>query len=59
MRQKEGAYEFGLQDDTGALQGAANGAPGKGGCWRWFGTVRVPLHECEDPVARLPNQFYF
>ena len=37
---KESSYEFGLQDDTGALQGAASP-----GCWRWFGTIRIPLHE--------------
>ena len=36
---KENAYEMGLEDATGALQGAFSP------CWRWFGTVRVPIHE--------------
>ena len=36
---KEGAYEMGLEDNTGALQGAFSP------CWRWFGSVRVPIHE--------------
>ena len=48
---KENSYECGIEDNTGALQGAFNnaGSPGAhaaaGGCWRWFGTVRVPAHE--------------
>jgi hypothetical protein len=37
---KEGSYEFGIEDQTGALQGAFNS-----GCWRWWGTIRVPAHE--------------
>lgn len=36
---KENSYEFGLQDDTGALQGALSP------CWRWFGDTRIPIHE--------------
>ena len=36
---KENSYEMGLQDETGALQGAFSP------CWRWFGEVRVPNHE--------------
>ena len=37
---KETSYEYGIEDDTGALQGAFNS-----GCWRWWGSVRVPAHE--------------
>jgi len=36
----EASYEMGLVDGTGALQAAF--APG---CWRWWGNIRVPLHE--------------
>ena len=36
---KEGSYEMGLQDETGALQGAFSP------CWRWFGKTRIPMHE--------------
>ena len=36
---KEGSYELGLQDNTGALQGAFSP------CWRWFGTRIIPAHE--------------
>ena len=35
---KESAYEFGLQDNVGALQGAFNP-----GCWRWWGGDIIPL----------------
>lgn len=37
---REGSYEFGLEVSTGALQGAFFS-----GCWRWFGNVRIPMHE--------------
>ena len=36
---KENAYEMGLQDETGALQGAFSP------CFRWFGETRIPNHE--------------
>lgn len=36
---KESSYEMGLQDETGALQGAFSP------CWRWFGETRIPIHE--------------
>ena len=36
---KESSYEFGLEDNTGALQGAFSP------CWRWWGTRLVPMHE--------------
>ena len=36
---KESSYEFGLADNTGALQGAFSP------CWRWWGSVLIPLHE--------------
>ena len=36
---KEESYEFGLEDETGALQGAFSP------CWRWLGTRLIPLHE--------------
>ena len=35
---KESAYEFGLEDASGLLQGAFGP-----GCWRWWGTVNIPL----------------
>ena len=35
---KESAYEFGLQDNVGALQGAFGP-----GCWRWWGSDVIPL----------------
>ena len=34
---RENTYEWGLQDNTGALQGAF--APG---CWRWWGAANIP-----------------
>ena len=34
---RESTYEFGLQDNTGALQGAFGP-----GCWRWWGTANIP-----------------
>ena len=39
---KENSYEFGIEDNTGALQAAFRSNPG---CWRWWGSVRVPAHE--------------
>lgn len=36
---KESAYEYGLEDLTGRLQGAANPP-----CWRWAGTPVIPLN---------------
>jgi hypothetical protein len=36
---KESAYEFGLEDNSGRLQGAFGP-----GCWRWWGTLAVPLN---------------
>ena len=36
---KESSYEMGLEDETGAFQGAFSP------CWRWFGVTRVPVHE--------------
>lgn len=36
---KEGSFEFGLEDETGALQGAFSP------CWRWWGSIILPLHE--------------
>jgi hypothetical protein len=36
---KENSYEFGLEDETGALQGAFSP------CFRWYGTRRIPIHE--------------
>ena len=42
---KEGSYEVGLEDGTGALQGAFSP------CWRWFGTTRVPAHEWTHVAA--------
>ena len=36
---KENSYEFGLADNTGALQGAFSP------CWRWWGEIIIPLHE--------------
>ena len=36
---KERSYEFGLKDNTGALQGAFSR------CWRWWGKVLIPIHE--------------
>ena len=48
---KENSFECGIEDNTGALQAALNnaGSPGAhaaaGGCWRWFGSVRIPAHE--------------
>jgi hypothetical protein len=35
---KENSYEFGLEDETGGLQGAFSP------CWRWWGTRRIPVH---------------
>ncbi len=40
MTFRESTYEYGIQDGTGALQGAF--APG---CWRWWGTTVVPVNE--------------
>ena len=37
MVRRESTYEFGLQDNTGALQGAFGP-----GCWRWWGTANIP-----------------
>lgn len=34
---RESTYEFGLQDNTGALQGAFGP-----GCWRWWGNANIP-----------------
>jgi hypothetical protein len=46
---RERSYEYGLEVDTGAMQAAFNTAgaphPTPGGCWRWAGSVRIPLHE--------------
>ena len=36
---KEDVYEFGLQDNTAHLQSAFSP------CWRWFGTIEVPLEQ--------------
>ena len=32
-------HEMGIEDKTGALQGAFSP------CWRWFGVTRAPAHE--------------
>lgn len=37
---RENTYEYGIQQNTGALQGAF--APG---CWRWWGTAVIPVNE--------------
>ena len=37
---RESTYEFGIQDGTGALQGAFGP-----GCWRWWGTAVLALNE--------------
>ena len=37
---RESTYEYGIQDNTGALQGAFGP-----GCWRWWGTAIVPVNE--------------
>jgi hypothetical protein len=37
---KENSYEMGLENGLGNLQGAFGP-----GCWRWFGGIRIPLHE--------------
>ena len=55
---KESAYEMGLQDGTGALQGAFSPCTAAASAlcaallsllcvvgWRWFGEIRVPNHE--------------
>ena len=36
---RESTYEYGIQDSTGALQGAF------AGCWRWWGTVTLAINE--------------
>ena len=36
---KENAWEFGLKEGNGALIAALSP------CWRWWGTVQIPLHE--------------
>ena len=36
---KESVYEYGLQDNSGLLQGAFSP------CWRWWGSVAVPIEE--------------
>eukprot|EP01046_Picozoa_sp_COSAG06_P091900 COSAG06_NODE_38161_length_426_cov_1.513761_1_plen_142_part_11 len=36
---KENVYEFGLQDNTASLQSAFSP------CWRWFGSVTIPIEE--------------
>ena len=36
---KESVYEYGLQDNSGVLQGAFSP------CWRWWGSVSVPIEE--------------
>ena len=48
---KEGSYEMGLEDQTGALQGAF--APG---CWRWFGVTRVPAHEWTHVAVSISHR---
>eukprot|EP01052_Picozoa_sp_SAG31_P015613 SAG31_NODE_1008_length_10407_cov_2.369131_14_plen_168_part_00 len=37
---KENSYEMGIENGLGNLQGAFGP-----GCWRWFGGIRIPLHE--------------
>ena len=37
---KEGAFEYGIESNTGAMQGAKDT-----GCWRWFGNVRLGLYD--------------
>ena len=37
---KENSYEMGLENGLGNLQGAFGP-----GCWRWFGGIRIPIHE--------------
>ena len=46
---KESSYEMGLEDQTGALQGAFSP------CWRWFGVTRVPLHEWTHVAMAYDN----
>jgi hypothetical protein len=49
---KESSYEFGLESDSGALQGALSA------CWRWWGTIRVPLHQWTNVSVRArPSVF--
>ena len=43
---RESTYEFGIQDNTGALQGAFGP-----GCWRWWGTALLPVNEWTHVAA--------
>ena len=37
---KEGSFEMGIEANSGALQAASDP-----GCWRWFGNMRLTMHE--------------
>ena len=49
---KESAYEFGLEDASGRLQGAFGP-----GCWRWWGTVSIPLDVWTHVAAGAEGTF--
>ena len=36
---KEGSFEYGVESNTGAMQGAMSA------CWRWWGNVRLSLYD--------------
>ena len=46
LLEHQDTYEYGLEDNTGALQGAFSP-----GCWRWWGSVRIPAHEWTHTAA--------
>eukprot|EP01045_Picozoa_sp_COSAG04_P015090 COSAG04_NODE_1170_length_7960_cov_2.783743_4_plen_164_part_00 len=41
---KEDSYEMGIEDGSGKFQDAF-GNDDQRSCWRWFGNIRMPLHE--------------
>ena len=47
---KENVYEFGLQDNTASLQSAFSP------CWRWFGTVRIPIEQWTHVGAGIDGE---
>ena len=53
---RESTYEYGIQDNTGALQGAFGP-----GCWRWWGTVILPVNEWSHTAVGVdgPNEMHF
>ena len=49
---KEDSYEMGIEDGSGKFQDAF-GNDDQRSCWRWFGNIRMPLHEwCKHFHAR-------